>query len=98
MKGLHIFDSEGDGLLESITKFHCFLFKEYLKDNWHLFLDFNHPEFTQAKSFAESKNVNLCIQDFSELYAWLKTEPKAIGCHNLLMVILGLSPSWILSV
>ena len=83
MKGLHIFDSESDGLLESITKFHCFLFKEYLKDNWHLFLDFNHPEFIQAKSFAESKNVNLCIQDFSELYGWLKTEPKAIGCHNL---------------
>ena len=83
MRGLHIFDSEGDGLLDAITKFHCFLFKEYNKDNWNLFLDFNHPEFTEAKTFAEEKNVNLTIRDFSELYEWLKTEPKGIGCHNL---------------
>lgn len=83
MKGLHIFDSEGDGLLETITKFHCFLFKEYNKNNWNLFLDFNHPEFETAKSFAESKGVNLTIRKFEELITWLETEPLAIGCHNI---------------
>ena len=83
MKGLHIFDTEADGLLDIITKFHCALFKEYNKDNWHLFLDFNHPEFEVAKKFAENKNVNLSIQDFSDLYGWLQTEPASIACHNL---------------
>ena len=48
-----------------------------------MFLDFNHPEFEVAKKFAENKNVNLSIQDFSDLYGWLQTEPASIACHNL---------------
>lgn len=83
MKGLHIFDSETDGFLDAVTKFHCLLFKEYNVNNWTLFLDYKHPEFESAKEFAESKNVNLTIHNLDELYSWLQTAPKAIGCHNL---------------
>lgn len=90
MKGLFIFDTEGDGLCgksikpeDHMTKFHCLLFKEYGKDNWKLFLDFNHPEFTKAKEFAESKQVNLTLKDFKEFNEWIVEEPTAIGCQNL---------------
>ncbi|QVW02124.1 DNA polymerase [Vibrio phage ICP1] len=90
MKGLYIFDSEGDGLCgksipdeDHITKFHTLLFKEYGKDNWNLFLDFNHPDFQEAKKFAESKGVNLKIMDFSEFNDWVVTYPTAIACQNL---------------
>jgi len=90
MKGLWIFDSEGDGLCgksippeDHMTKFHCLLFKEYGKDNWKLFLDFNHPEFNEAKGFAENKGVNLSIKDFKEFNSWVSEEPDAIGCQNL---------------
>ncbi|UUW39915.1 putative DNA polymerase II [Vibrio phage VPMCC14] len=90
MKGLWIFDTEGDGLCgksippeDHMTKFHCLLFKEYGKDNWKLFLDFNHPEFNEAKDFAENKGVNLSVKDFKEFNNWISDEPEAIGCQNL---------------
>lgn len=90
MKGLWIFDTEADGLCgksippeDHMTKFHCLLFKGYGKDNWKLFLDFNHPEFKEAKEFAESKGVNLTIKDFNEFNNWISDEPLAIGCQNL---------------
>lgn len=90
MKGLYIFDTEGDGLCgnsipkeDHITKFHTLLFKGYGKDDWNLFLDFNHPEFDEAKKFAESKGVNLRVMDFSEFNQWIVEFPSAIACQNL---------------
>ena len=82
MKGLFIFDWEANGLLEEVTKVHCGLFKEFGKDNWKLFLDFSHPQYQQAVNFVESKGANVKILDFSELSAWLTTEPLGLGCHN----------------
>lgn len=81
MKGLFIHDTEGDGLLDEITKFHCILLKEYHVNNWNLFLDPNHPEYEIAVTFAKSKNVNLTIRCFEELESFLKT-CKALACHN----------------
>jgi hypothetical protein len=93
MKNLWIYDSEGDGLCgksippsEHITKFHCFLFKKYNQDDWVLFLDHSHPEFQQAKEFAEGKKVNLRIKDFKGgdcFKEWIR-EPdvEALACQN----------------
>lgn len=90
MKGLHIFDTESDGLVgnsippeDHMTKFHVLLFKEYGKDNWNIFLDTSHPEFEEAKEFVENKGVNLKIHDFDYFNEWIVTEPTAIGCQNL---------------
>lgn len=90
MKGLFIFDTEGDGLCgnsipddEHITKFHCLLFKEYGKDNWNLFLDLNHEGFQEAEKFAKNKNVNISIRDFKDFNNWIVSEPAAIACQNL---------------
>lgn len=90
MKGLHIFDTESDGLAgksiapdDHMTKFHTLLFKEYGVDNWNLFLDKGHPEYKEAESFALGKGVNLKIQDLTEFNDWVVKEPVAIGCQNL---------------
>lgn len=83
MKGLFIADTEADDLVEGMTKFHCLLFKEYLKDNYHLFLDKNHPEYLSACEFASKKGVNLTIHSFDDFNTWIVSEPKAIACHNL---------------
>lgn len=93
MKGLWIYDSEGDGLCgkdiptsEHITKFHCLLFKLYGQNNWVLFLDHSHPEFEEAKKFAENKGVNLEILDFKQgqcFKKWIRREDvKALACQN----------------
>lgn len=89
MKGLYIYDTESDGLAgksispdDHMTKFHVMLFKEYAKDNWVIFLDHKHPEFTGAKEFVEKKGVNLSIRDLSEFPYWVESEPSAIGCQN----------------
>lgn len=90
MKKLFIFDTESDGLVgnsiaieDRMTKFHCHLYKEYKKDNWVLFLDKNHPEYKEAKDFAESKGVNLRIKDLDEFNQWVVSEPSALACQNL---------------
>lgn len=90
MKGLHIFDSESDGLAgksiapeDHMTHFHVILMKEYARDNWNIFLDHSHEEFQEAKEFVEAKGVNLKIRDLTEFNDWLDTEPSAIACQNL---------------
>lgn len=90
MKGLHIFDTESDGLCgksispeNHMTKFHVLLFKEYGRDNWNIFLDKDHEEFEEAKKFVENKGVNLTINDLKEFNDWIVEEPIAIGCQNL---------------
>ncbi|MCP3683322.1 MAG: hypothetical protein GY861_11590 [bacterium] len=90
MKGLHIFDTESDGLAgksiakeDHMTKFHVLLFKEYGIDNWNIFLDKNHPEFKDAEEFILKKGVNLHIHDLNEFNQWIVEEPIAIGCQNL---------------
>lgn len=90
MKGLHIFDTESDGLCgksiapeEHMTHFHVLLFKEYGVDNWNLFLDKSHEEYEEAKKFVEEKEVNLAIHDLTEFNDWVVEEPLAIGCQNL---------------
>ena len=89
MKGLYIYDTESDGLAgnsiateDKMTKFHCLLFKEYKKDNWVLFLDYDHEEFAVAKEFAEAKGKNLTLKDIKEFNKWVGEEPEAIGCQN----------------
>lgn len=81
MKGLFIHDTEADGLLDEVTKYHCTLLKEYKVNNWHLFLDPAHEEYQSAVDFANSKAVNLSIHDYSELEAFLKT-CRGLACHN----------------
>lgn len=90
MKGLFIFDTEADGLAgksispeDHMTKFHCLLFKEYLIDNWVLFLDSEAEGYEEAVNFVNAKGCNLRIKDLSEFNTWVVDEPKAIGCQNL---------------
>lgn len=83
MKGLFIFDAEADGLVEQMTHFHCILFKEYLVDNFHLFLDSSHPEYQVALDFALAKKMNLTVHDFNDFNGWISNNPRAIACHNM---------------
>lgn len=90
MKGLHIFDTESDGLAgksispeDHMTKFHCILFKEYKVDNWNLFIDMSHEGAEEAIKFVESKGSNLSIHDLSYFNQWIIKEPDAIACQNL---------------
>lgn len=89
MKGLWIYDTESDGLAgnsidpeEKMTKFHCLLFKEYKKDAWVLFLDQEHDEYEEAKTFAEKKEVNLRIKNLKDFPEWVTSEPCALACQN----------------
>lgn len=83
MKDWWVYDTEGDGLVDSITKFHCMLFKRYKQNEWVLFLDFNHEEFQQAKEFADSKDANLEIRHLYDFKEWIR-EPEvgALICQN----------------
>lgn len=83
MKGLYIFDTEGDGLLDDITYFHCLLFKEYQKDNFHLFLNHLHPEYQDAVNYALSKGKKFTIHKMADFNTWITKEPRAIACHNI---------------
>jgi len=81
LKGLFIHDTEADGLLEEVTKYHCTLLKEYGVNNWNLFLDPTHEEYESAVNFANNQGVNLTIRSYDELEAFLKT-CKGLACHN----------------
>jgi len=87
MKGLYIFDAEADGLLDDMTHFHCILFKAYGEKKFYLFLDEKHEEYGGALQYAKQKAVGaeaeLIVRDFSEVNAFLSTEPRAIACHNM---------------
>lgn len=83
MKDLHIFDIEADGLLDTVTKLHCFLSKEYNKDNFNLFIDLKHEEAEEAINWIKNKDVKVSIHDFSELSNFIMTVPKALACHNM---------------
>lgn len=87
MKGLFIFDMEANGLLEELTHFHCVLFKEYEKENYHLFLNKEHEEFESALAYAEDRasvvGTVLSVYDFTELNSWMATVPKSLACHNM---------------
>ncbi|UYL84800.1 hypothetical protein pEaSNUABM55_00002 [Erwinia phage pEa_SNUABM_55] len=81
MKGLFIHDTEADGLLDEVTKYHCTLLKEYGVNNWNLFLDPAHEEYESAVNFANNQGVNLTIRSYDELESFLKT-CKGLACHN----------------
>ncbi|URC22860.1 DNA polymerase [Serratia phage vB_SmaM-Kashira] len=87
MKGLFIGDLEANGLLDELTHFHCVLFKEYEKENYHLFLNKAHEEFESALAYAEDRanvpGTNLTVYDFTELNTWFVTCPRSIAIHNL---------------
>lgn len=83
MNGLFIFDAEADGLLDEMTHFHCILFKEYMRDNFHLFLDPRHEEYQTAVDFANSKGKKLQIHEFNDFNNWIIKNPRAIACHNM---------------
>lgn len=90
MKGLFIFDTESDGLAgksiapeDHMTKFHCMLFKEYMVDNWVLFLDPLAEGYQEAIDFVSKKECNLRVMKLEEFNTWVVDEPTAIGCQNL---------------
>ncbi|URC22341.1 DNA polymerase [Serratia phage vB_SmaM-ChuuTotoro] len=87
MKGLFIGDLEANGLLDELTHFHCVLFKEYEKENYHLFLNKSHEEYESALAYANDRanivGTNLTVYDFTELNNWLVTVPRSIAIHNL---------------
>ncbi|AEZ66176.1 DNA polymerase [Pectobacterium phage phiTE] len=83
MKGLFVYDSEASGLLdEPDLHMHCALFKEYKKDNWHMFLPKEREGYDQAVKFIASKGYSVKIYALEELNDWFVSEPRALACHN----------------
>lgn len=83
MKGLFVGDAEANGLLTEVDQVHCVLFKEYMVDNWNIFLDPDREGYDQALKFIQSKGKNFKIRRFDELNTWLATEPRSIVIHNI---------------
>lgn len=86
MKGLYIFDTEGDNLFPAITKFHVLAFKEYRKDNWNVFLDKKHPEYAEAVEYCSSvRGENITIHNMDGFNNWIVNDKSinAIACHNM---------------
>lgn len=85
MKGLYIYDSESDGLLDEMTLFHVILLKEWHEDRFVLFLDPEREGYDKAVEFAKEKgSKNLQIYNIEYFPSWLKEceRLKGLGCHN----------------
>jgi len=84
MDGYWVLDTEGDDLLDGITKFHCIVFKRYKKDEWVILLDPNHPEYKEALLFIESSDIKarvLPLDHLDDFLSW--SDVKSVACHNL---------------
>lgn len=72
-------DIEADGLLDEITKLHCFVGKKYKKDKMVVFTYLDKlPE-----SFMEEQEYNIDWRDLSELTQWLEEDCDILCIHNL---------------
>jgi hypothetical protein len=85
MQGLYIMDTEGDGLLDEITKFHCLCFKEHTKDNWLVFVDSRHPEYDEAWDFCVNfRAEDIKVLDLNSFDEWVQgQEVRGLACHNI---------------
>ena len=84
---LYIMDTEGDGLLDEITKFHCFVMKKYRQNEWFVFTDDPLPQW--FKDEQNELNITWCKLD--HLKKWLSKFPSMLACHNILGYDL---PAW----
>lgn len=81
--GLWILDSEADGLLDEITKFHCLCFKKYGEDKWMMFLDEKHPEAKEAYNYCVNiREEKITVRRLSTFNEWVVSgDVKALACH-----------------
>ena len=78
---LYVMDTEGDDLLDNISKFHCFVLKELGKDNWHIFT----PTGDVVKRMPEHNEITYQehkLGEFSNVIS--KSSFTGLLCHNIL--------------
>lgn len=84
MSGFYIFDTEGDGFVDEMTKFHCLVFKKFKKKEIYIFIDEDADSFLNIKKDYESReDYKIKVVGFSLFAEWLRENASAIACHNL---------------
>jgi len=83
MKNLWIFDTESDGFLEEMTKFHVLTFKNHGVDEWVVFIDKNHSEYELALEYCtRTRDESITVYDMSHFNVWVTHQRvKALACH-----------------
>jgi hypothetical protein len=77
-------DSEGDGLVDEITKFHCIVFKEYKKENIFVFVD------KERMTKDISKGIENVFSKYRFTWGYIEDFPRFLKsdivdgfhCHN----------------
>ena len=78
---IFVCDTEGDGLLETLTLWHCLVFKALGEDIWYAFCDLSK---LPSKNRKEFEDQGIRFFDLS-LYKRFLESPKTTGliCHNI---------------
>lgn len=82
MGDLWIYDTETDGLLDEVTKYHCLVFKKYRNDKWAAFC--NHQELNPKFINNLKDEINIELYPVSAFKDWLLENVVGMVCHNQL--------------
>ena len=65
--------------------FHCLVFKLYGEDNWAVFIDENHEEYSDAVEYLQNiRDEAITVYNINHFNEWVKNDfVKGIACHNL---------------
>lgn len=73
----YIYDCEGDGLLDTLTKLHCIIFKVHQEDKWLALVD--EANVSRGKLWADSQVESITVADYTNIK---RIREGVVVCHN----------------